>query len=68
MNEQDYKHKELIDVRLTREEFERLDKILAREEAMDWFTSTFKSWWVFALASGILTVWALWDKIKIGVS
>lgn len=67
MTEEDYHHKELITVKLSRDEFELLEKILAREEAMDWWTSTVKSWWFFTFASGILAIWALWDTIKIKV-
>jgi hypothetical protein len=52
---------------LSRDEFELLEKILAREEAMDWWTGTVKSWWFFTFAGGILAVWALWDKFKVTI-
>ncbi len=64
MTESDFRGNELITVQLPRKDFQRLEKILAREEAMSWWVSTVQSWWFFAFAGGILSVWALWDKIK----
>ena len=64
MTENDFKDNELIVVQLPRKDFQKLEKIIAREEAMDWFTAKIQSWWIFTIAGGVLAVWALWDKIK----
>lgn len=53
---------EIIDVKLPRSEYDTLRELLKREEAYNYFTSKVKSFWVWTVAGGVLTVWALWDQ------
>lgn len=54
---------ELITIELRKDELELFKKIMAREAAWNYFESKIKSTWIWVVAGGILTVWALWDKI-----
>lgn len=55
---------ELTTIQLRKEEVELFKKILAREAAWNYFESVVKSTWIWVVAGGILTLWALSDKIR----
>lgn len=59
LNKQD----ELVDIRLPRAEAEVLRKMIKREETYNNVTGMFKSSWIWVVAGGCLTLFALWDKI-----
>ncbi len=61
--EEDYKDEELVTVKLPRKDYQILKEVLKREEVYGWVAVKIKSFWVWAVAGGILTVWALFDKI-----
>lgn len=55
---------ELVDVRLPRRDYEALREVLEREQAYSWIKRTLRSWWVFAVAGGIVTLITFLDTIK----
>lgn len=57
------KQDEIVEVKLPRRDYETLRALLERERTYTNLTSYLKSFWIWAIAGGILTVWALWDKI-----
>lgn len=64
MTQEDYKADEVIDVRLPRKDYETLREMLERENAYTWFKSTARSWWVWTVAGGVITLITFWDSIK----
>lgn len=62
--DEDFKSDEVINVRLSRQDYNRLKEILARERAYSWFTSRIKSNWIFFLGGGILTMILLYEKFQ----
>jgi len=67
MTEQDYRDEEIIVVKLPRKDYLILKDVIKREEAYSWFSAWIKSWWVWAVAGGILTLVALYDDFKEGL-
>lgn len=64
MSDELNKGDELVDVRLPRKDYDMLRSILERENAYSWLTSRLRSWWVFAVAGGIITLISFWDTVK----
>lgn len=64
MTDQDFKDKELIVIKLPREDYEVLEELIEMRKGQKFFFSYIKSWWGFALAGGLLTLIALFDTIK----
>lgn len=58
------KDDEIIEVKLPRKDYETLRDILARENAYTWFKSTMRSWWVWSVAGGILSIFMFFDTIR----
>lgn len=63
MNEDD----EIITVQLPRWKAEILDKIAEERKAYDVVTGKIKTWWFFAVAAGSLSIYALYDTLKVKV-
>lgn len=63
MNDDDFKDQELIEIKLSRSQYAVLKNMLKREEAYGTFVGMIKSNWIFVVAGGVLSLWALWDKI-----
>lgn len=61
---EDFKQDELIEIKLPRKEYLMLREMLQERSAYSWLTNKLKSLWIFAVAAGVLTIWALGDKIK----
>lgn len=65
MGQDDFnKNDEVIEVRLPRRDYENLRLILERERTYSNISRSLKSLWIWGVAGGILSVWALWDGIK----
>lgn len=60
----DNKQDEIIDVRLPRKDYETLREVIERENAYTWFKTTIRSWWVWAIAGGLISIFTLSDVIK----
>lgn len=58
------KQDEVIDVRLPRKDYETLREVIERENAYTWFKSTMRSWWVWAIAGGAISLITLGDSLK----
>lgn len=67
MDNSDYKDDEVIEVRLSRNDYNRLKEILARERAYSWFTSRIKTSWVFIVGGGLLTFILLYEKFQLAL-
>ena len=67
MTEADYKLDELIIVKLPRKDYLILKDVIKREEAYDWFQSGIKSWWIWVVAGGLLTLITLYETFKDGL-
>lgn len=65
MSEDDYKDEEIIDVKLTREQYKLLKNVLIREQSENWITSAVKNNWIWIVSGGVLTVWMLYDRIQL---
>lgn len=63
MTESDYKDLELVEVKLPRKDLEILREMLEREAAYSWFTKKLKSYWIWGVAGGVLTVALLYHEI-----
>lgn len=64
MSDELNKGDELVDVRLPRKEYEKLREILMREQAYSVLTNKLRSWWVFAVAGGLVALVTFWDKFS----
>lgn len=62
-NDQD----EIINIRLPRKDYETMRQLIAERQTMGHVKAIVTSSWVWVVAGGLLAVFALWDKIKIGV-
>lgn len=56
------KNDELVEVRLPLKEYKALREILEREQAYSLLINKLRSWWVFAVAGGAITLMSFWDK------
>ena len=63
-NNNDYRDDELIDIRLPRNEYQVLKEMLKREEALGWFKSWIRTWWVWIGIGGIISIITLFEKLK----
>lgn len=54
---------EIITVQLPRSEYKLLREVLKREETYSYLGKKVTSFWVWAVAGGVLTVISLWDTI-----
>lgn len=54
----------VITVRMSRKDYKILREIVERERAYSWIKNYIRSFWVWALAGGLLAVLALNDKIS----
>lgn len=57
---------EIITVKLPREDYETLRQVIKREQAFSYLAKLARSWFVWTVASGLVALWALWDKIFTG--
>lgn len=64
MSDELNKWDELVDVRLPRKEYEKLREILMREQAYSVLTNKVRSWWVFAVAGGLIALVTFWEKFS----
>lgn len=58
-----YRENEIVTIRLPRAQYEVLKQMIKREQAYGWFASALKSYWLWVVGSGVLTLLLLWDKI-----
>jgi len=56
---------EFITVRLPKEDDEVLKEIIKEREAYNYLTSKLKSLWIWAVVSGAISIFILWDHIKV---
>lgn len=49
---------------LREDEIEILKKIAAERQAYELITAKLKTWWVWALVAGVMSVFTFWDAIK----
>lgn len=54
---------EFIEVKLLKSEAQILKILIKEREAYNLFVNKLKGTYVFFIATGILALWALWDKI-----
>ena len=59
---------ELITVQLPRSEYRVMRQIIKERETYDNFRIKLQSNWIWFIAGGILTVWALWDKFSAAIT
>lgn len=55
---------EIIVVSIPRKDYEILRDMIERERALSWTKNQIRSFWVWALAAGVLGLWALGDRIS----
>lgn len=63
MIDEDNKEDEVITFKLPRKEAEIIRQMIRERQAMNYIKGWVSTWWVWMVAGGILSVWALWDKI-----
>lgn len=63
----DIRGDEIIDVKMPRKDFKTIQKMVEERQAYDTITSKLKSYWIWAVVGGVLTVFTLWDAIKIRI-
>jgi len=56
---------EFITVELPKEDYEVLKEIIKEREAYNYLTSKLKSLWIWAVVSGAISIFILWDHIKV---
>lgn len=56
---------EIVTVQLPRERYETLKNMIKREEAHNWFINWMNTHWLWVIGGGVLTMWALYDKIHL---
>lgn len=57
------KENEIVTVELPRWQVEIIKQLVKERNTMNNVTHFIKSWWIWVVAGGILTLWTLWDKI-----
>jgi hypothetical protein len=62
--EDDFKDDEVINIKLPRAQYEVLKQMIRREQAYGWFASALKSYWLWVVGSGILTLLLLYDRMQ----
>lgn len=65
MSEDDFKEDELISIKLPRQQYELLKKMIEREQAYNWIKNTLSNNWIWVVGGGVLTFWLLFDKINL---
>jgi hypothetical protein len=58
---------EIVIVELPRWKVEKLETIIEERQAFDVITGKLKTWWVWVVVAGAVTIIALWDAIKLKV-
>lgn len=56
---------QVITVKLPRKDYEIMRLLIKREQTLNNVTNILRSSWVWIVGGGILTLWLLWDKIKL---
>ncbi len=64
---QDFKDDELINVRMTREDYEVVKDIIRREKAYNWFIASLKGHWIFVVAGLALILISFSEKLGITI-
>lgn len=64
----DNKGDEIITVLLPRRDYETVRQIIKERQAMSHIKGMLTTTWIWVVAGGLLALWALWDKIKLGFS
>lgn len=67
MSEDQKKKDEIVIVELPRWKVEKLEKIIEERQAYDVITGKFKTWWVWVVVTIALSLFSLWDTIRIKV-
>lgn len=57
------KEDEIITLKLPRKEAELVRQMIRERQAMNYFKGWLTTWWVWIVAGGVLTCWALWEKL-----
>lgn len=61
----DYKDIELINVKMTREDYQVMKDIIKREKAYSWFINTIKGHWIMLIAGLALTLIYIFKELGI---
>lgn len=67
MTDAEYRQKEIVDVRMSREDFHTMQKMIDERRAYDVITGRLKSLWMWVVVGGVLSIISLWDVIKVKV-
>lgn len=65
--EHDDKDDEVITVKMPRWKIQKMEEIIKERQAYDVITGKLKSWWIWAVVGGSLSLIALWDVVKMKV-
>lgn len=63
----DNKRDEIISVRLPREDYEIIRRIIDRERTYSWIGNWMRSGWLWAVAGSATVLLTLWEKIRAAV-
>lgn len=55
---------DIVTVRLLKSEAETLKQLIKEREAYNFLINKLKTYWIFTVATGVLVVWALYDKLQ----
>jgi hypothetical protein len=61
------KDDEIVIVKLPRDEYEIVRQMIKERQAMNLIKGWLTTWWVWVVAGSVLSVWTLWDKIKVAI-
>ena len=55
----------IITVEMPLKDYRTMKTIINERQAYDIITGKFKTWWVWAVVGGVMTILAFWDVVKI---
>lgn len=55
---------EFVIVKLPKEDYQLLKDMIKERSAYNYLTAKLKSWWVWGVVGGLVTVLTFWDSIK----
>ena len=64
MIEEDFKGKELISIKLSRNEYQTLKSIIEEREAYSLIVAKIKGFWLWTVVTIALSVFAMWEYLK----
>lgn len=54
---------ELVSIKMSRKDYRTMKRVIEREQAHEWFSTTIKRYWIWVVGSGVLTLFLLYKEV-----